>query len=464
MSKQSRRQLRFWVRAVAVLATGCWGTGWASGDTIYVCWDGSGDYLSIQDGIDAAVDGDVVIVCDGIYIGDKNKNLDFSHGLEPGETRAITVRSENGPYACTIDCEDEGRGFYFHSGENEAAVLEGFTVTNGNAKEVILDPNKGGAILCSDSSPTIADCLFVENSVVIDGGAVYCHSSSPTVRNCTFRENTAYFKGGGMYNENGSSPVVEYCTFRRNRCGFSGTGESGGGGMCNNASSPTVSHCSFLDNITGHGAVFRSPHDGGGMCNMAGSHPLVEHCVFDRNSAVQGNGGGLGNRGGSNPQVSYCVFKDNWSEPAGWPEEGNGGGMSNTASTPTVMNCIFTGNVAVEGSGGAIADRGGSSPWITFCTLNGNEVEGEGDGGGIYNESSNDSPTVTNCILWGNIPDELSGGGNPVVTYCDVQGGWPGATNINADPLFCNPEQGDYYLQENSPCIDEGTNDVPGRW
>jgi hypothetical protein len=39
-------------------------------ETIYVCWDGSGDYLTIQEGIDAAVDGDEVIVCDGSYTGE----------------------------------------------------------------------------------------------------------------------------------------------------------------------------------------------------------------------------------------------------------------------------------------------------------------------------------------------------------------------------------------------------------
>jgi hypothetical protein len=93
-------------------------------DTITVCWDGSGDYLTIQEGIDAAQDGDEVVVCDGVYTGEGNKNLDFAG-------KAITVRSASGPENCIIDCENDGRGFYFHSGETSEAVVDGFSITKG---------------------------------------------------------------------------------------------------------------------------------------------------------------------------------------------------------------------------------------------------------------------------------------------------------------------------------------------
>ena len=92
----------------------------AQADTIYVSWDGSGDYLTIQEGIDAAEDGDEVVVCDGTYTDALNKNLDFAGKL-------ITVRSENGPDNCIIDCENDGRGFYFHGGETGEAVVDGIT-------------------------------------------------------------------------------------------------------------------------------------------------------------------------------------------------------------------------------------------------------------------------------------------------------------------------------------------------
>jgi hypothetical protein len=71
---------------------------------------GTGDFLTIQEGIDAAVNGDTVLVKDGTYTGAGNKNLDYGG-------KAITVESENGAEFTIIDCENDGRGIYFHRGE-----------------------------------------------------------------------------------------------------------------------------------------------------------------------------------------------------------------------------------------------------------------------------------------------------------------------------------------------------------
>jgi len=97
-----------------------------------------GDQSTIQAGIDAASDGDTVLVADGTYTGEGNKNLDF-------KGKAITVKSESGAENCIIDCENDGQGFYFHSGEGAGSLLSGFTITNGNAVY-------GGGIACWYSS------------------------------------------------------------------------------------------------------------------------------------------------------------------------------------------------------------------------------------------------------------------------------------------------------------------------
>ena len=154
--------------------------------------------------------------------------------------RLITVRSANGAAVCVIDCQGAGRGFFFHSGETAAAVVEGFTITNGSA-------GYGGGMYNWQSSPTVTQCTFSGNRG--DGG-MYNWQGSPTVTHCTFSGNVGE-DGGGMCNKQGS-PTVTDCT-------FSGNTADVGGGMYNWQSSPTVTHCTFSGNT--------ADYLGGGMCN-----------------------------------------------------------------------------------------------------------------------------------------------------------------------------------------------------
>jgi len=120
----------------------------AFGATIHV----PSDHPTIQTAIDAAADGDTVLVADGTYKGKDNKNLDFN-GKE------LTLQSENGPLKTIIDCENDGRGFYFHNGELEDALVSGFTITNGRVED------QGGGIYVINSAPTITNCIIVNNMV-----------------------------------------------------------------------------------------------------------------------------------------------------------------------------------------------------------------------------------------------------------------------------------------------------------
>jgi parallel beta-helix repeat protein len=175
--------------------------------------DGSPDHPfdAIQEGIDAAMDGDTVEIADGTYTGAGNKNLDFAG-------KAITVRSENGPDNCIIDCEGDGRGFYFHGAEGPDSIVQGLTITNGSA-------SSGGGVYCAyDNSPTITNCTISGNSADNCGGGVHCaNSSSPRLANCTINSNSAD-GGGGVYCFWYSSPTFTNCR-------ISGNSADGGGGV-----------------------------------------------------------------------------------------------------------------------------------------------------------------------------------------------------------------------------------------
>jgi hypothetical protein len=384
----------------------------STADTITVCWDGSGDYLTIQEGIDAAVDGDEVVVCDGTYTGDGNKDLDFGG-------RLITVRSANGPEDCTIDCEGAGRGFYFQSGETADAVVEGFTITNG-----LVEGSGGGVVCAGATGPTISNCAIIGNWAASSGGGVYCAGGSyATIIDCVITGNVArtpsrYAGGGGVYcGGHDTTCTLIGCTITGN------TARDGAGINCGAQSwgSTTV----ILDcTISGNDAS----GDGGGLfCNnhYEDTGFTMANCTIQENTAY--NGGGL-----------FCWNLD--------------------ASTETeITNCLIVENVAVFGAGG-IHLGNFSNPPITNCTI-GNNTALFGVGG-IFSHI-NITP-VTNCILWGNSGDQLSG--DFAVTYSDVQGGWDGEGNIDADPLWVTASLGGYYLSQtaagdpvDSPCVDAGS-------
>jgi hypothetical protein len=294
-----------------------------------------------------------------------------------------------------------------------------------------------------NSSPTVTDCTFTGNSANVyrssnfgGGGMLNFSYSSPTITNCTFTGNSAN-EGGGMANWSNSNPTITNCTFTGNSAEFDG------GGMLNyNSSNPTVTNCTF----TGNSAEF----DGGGMLNYNSSSPTVTNCMFTSNSASASAGGGGGVFIGlGSPVFVNCTFVENFAQDSG-------GAMHNVESTSTLTNCLFIGNTALGDGGGVFNNQ--SSPVVTNCTFSSNRADWLG--GGISSEATS-NPIVTNCILWGNTA--LTGSqindlwpSSTTVTYSDVQGGWPGTGNINADPVFVDANNDDYHLLPTSPCIDAG--------
>jgi hypothetical protein len=128
---------------------------------------------------------------------------------------------------------------------------------------------------------------------------------------------------------------------------------------------------------------------------------------------------------------------------------------NNYYSSPVLANCTFWGNSAERWGGGMFNHS--SSPALTNCTFWGNSA---GGGGGVYNDYDS-SPALTNSILWSDTPDEIYNynlSGIPIIAFSDIQGGYVGEGNIDADPLFLEPDNGDFHLGPGSPCIDAGTN------
>ena len=372
------------------------------------------------------------------------------------------------------------------TGLDATAILDGFIISGGRADGAAWPHDAGGGMCNWYSSPTLNNCTFTGNSASYEAGGMLNYYSSPTLADCTFEDNSADEYGGGMVNVY-YSPTLINCTFTGNSATLPGGGMANGestptltgctftnnssmdqgGGMYNWYSSPTLKDCTFTDNSAA-GA-------GGGMGNTNGSLPTLTNCVFSGNTAGDEGGGMLNDS--SSPTLTGCTFSGNTADAGGGIHNSNssptltnvtfagneassGGGMHNNESSPVLINCTFWGNSA-QGHGGGMRNKSNSLPTLTNCTFHGNRAT---NGGAIQNYQAS-PPTLTNCILWGDSHPEIYNldSAAPDVTFSDIQGSYlyPGTGNINEDPRFVDPDNGDFHLLPDSPCIDTGTGTAP---
>jgi parallel beta-helix repeat protein len=406
------------------------------------------DRPTIQAGIDAAQNGDTVLVADGVYKVQGTKNLTFNRSSDP-PIKNITLGSAGGPANCIIDHEGSTGAytFYFGHGETSDSVVDGFTIRNLGTS--------GGGIWCKNgSSPTITNNIITGNNSEW-GGGIYClDNSHPVITNNTISGNNSRSGGGGIRCEWYSSPTITNNTI---------TGNSnelffGGGGIC----CWRNSHPVIANNTIGG----NSAHHGGGISCTWNSSPTITNNIIIGNSSNPGGGGG-GICCYSSPTITSNIIADNSAT--------SGGGIICADSSAAITNNVIAGNSAIERGGGIEVTRssGLSAPTVTNNTIVDNSA-GEGGGISCYWDSS---PVVVNTILWNNTPDQIylpaldSQHPNTItVSYSDVQGGEAGIVtnyngvvfwldgNIDADPMFVDADNGDYHLSSFSPCIIAGTN------
>lgn len=194
-----------------------------------------------------------------------------------------------------------------------------------------------------------------------------------------------------------------------------------------------------------------SQFSGGGLFNISGS-PVLTNVTFSNNSANT-HGGGMDNSDGA-PTLSNVTFSNNSAVDGGGGMESSAGTLTQTNVTPTLTNVTFSNNSAT--AGGGMSNINSSLPMLKNVTFSNNFAH---IGGSLYNNGGH--PVLVNSLLWGNtafsrVMQIFNVNGGSTVSFSDVQGGWLGVGNINANPLFADAAHGYLHLQDGSPAIEMG--------
>lgn len=286
----------------------------SGGDGTGTSWENALVYL--QDALAAPQSGDEIYVAAGIYYpdrstavpggsGDPNAAFDLVDGvvLRGGYAGAADPNARDFSAFESVLCgdlagDDVGRT---NTGENsfhvvtvdvnDITILEGFTITGGNANGATLETMHGGGIYNSGGDATIINCRLTGNQAE-QGGGMYNNSSSPRVVNCYIMSNWAYDSGGGVYDDLSDANFIN--------CLFSGNQAEGsdGGGVFHDGGEAAFNNCTFSGNWASVG--------GSGIYAEAGI-VKINNCIIREEISLNGGSvvvarysnllGGLGDEG-----------------------------------------------------------------------------------------------------------------------------------------------------------------------
>ena len=363
---------------------------------------------TIQDGINAAMDADTVLVQPGTYFENINYNgtniTVASLFLTTQDTTYISQTVIDGSQPTN---PDSASVVIFCNGEDSTAVLTGFTITNGTGTFFYNQGHSGGGIYCK-------------------------YNSSPSLKYITITRNTFDYRGGGIYCGSNSSPSLDNVTIENN----TGSASTGGGGICcDYNSSPSLKNVTISGNTSA---------GGGGIWCMYNSSPYL------LNVAISGNlaeiGGGIGCLFNSNLSIKNVMITGNIVSAF----DAKGGGIFCQDSSPSLVNVTIAGNsVAATDHGGGIYCSANTSPSLINCILWNNSPQE------LYFCEEGDPNSITVSY------SDIEGGEAGIETNNNGTVYWLEG-NLDEDPLFMGTGVHPFMLQDLSPCVNTGDPDTTG--